>query len=204
MSDTVSSTLGEQHRQHHRDAEELAAGLEAVRSSPADEGVIELITLRPALLERLDVESATFDPVSGTLGDTWSERPSRRTPDGGPNPAAQVTVMNSRAAQLVAGSRDRWSLAGDQVYVNLDVSLDNLPTGTRLHLGDAVLEVTDAPHTGCAKFSERFGVDALRLTATPEGRSLRLRGINTRVVTGGRASVGDVVRVERPSHEGDA
>ena len=183
---------------HHRSADELAAGLDHVRVAPADRGTVELLAVRPALDERLLPTTVEISTELGVVGDTWNERPSRRTPDGGPNPAAQVTVMSSRAVALVAGHRSRWALAGDQVYADLDLSRDNLPTGTRLHLGDAVLEVTDAPHTGCAKFSERFGVEALRLTATPEGTALRLRGINTRVVRGGSVSVGDEVSVERP------
>ena len=183
---------------HHRSADELAKGLDHVRVAPTDRGTVELLAVRPALDERLLPTTVEISTELGVVGDTWNERPSRRTPDGGPNPAAQVTVMSSRAVALVAGHRSRWALAGDQVYADLDLSRDNLPTGTRLHLGDAVLEVTDAPHTGCAKFSERFGVEALRLTATPEGTALRLRGINTRVVRGGSVSVGDEVSVERP------
>jgi MOSC domain-containing protein YiiM len=106
--------------------------------------------------------------------------------------------MNARAAELVAASRDRWPLAGDQLYVDLDLSTENLPTGTLLRIGDAELEVTAAPHTGCAQFKERFGVEALRLTATPDGRFLRLRGINTRVVRGGEIRPGHRVEVVRP------
>lgn len=192
------TATGTEHEHHHRNAEELATGLEAVRRSPLDSGTVELVVIRPAVGERVLLERAEISPSVGVVGDTWDQRPSRRTPDGGPNPAAQVTVMNSRAVELVAGGRERWPLAGDQIYVDLDLSLENLPTGTQLHLGDAVLEVTDAPHTGCAKFSERFGVDALRLTATPEGKQLRLRGINTAVVRGGSFAVGDQVVVERP------
>jgi MOSC domain-containing protein YiiM len=186
------------HVPHHRDADQLAAGLEHVRLSPADEGSVQMLVIRPAVLEREVLDRVEISETSGVVGDTWDQRPSRRTPDGGPNPAAQVTVMNSRAVDLVAGDRDRWPLAGDQIYVDLDLGLDNLPTGTLLRLGGAVLEVTDAPHTGCAQFSERFGVDALRLTATPEGKAMRLRGINTRVVLGGQVAVGDAVAVERP------
>ena len=119
-------------------------------------------------------------------------------PDGSANPAAQVTVMNARAALLVAGTPDRMPLAGDQVYADLDLSTDNLPTGTILDFGDCALEVTDEPHTGCKQFSARFGVEALRLTATPEGRFLRLRGINARVVRPGVLRVGDTVTVVRP------
>jgi MOSC domain-containing protein YiiM len=186
------------HVPHHRDAEQLASGLDHVRRSPIDVGSVQMLVIRPALLEREVREQVEISETTGVVGDTWHERPSRRTPGGGPNPAAQVTVMNSRAVDLVAGERDRWPLAGDQVYVDLDLGLENLPTGTRLHLGSAVLEVTDAPHTGCAKFTERFGVDALKLTATPEGKAMRLRGINTRVAKGGAVAVGDTVTVARP------
>ncbi len=182
----------------HRSADELSDGLHHVRAAPRDSGRLELIVVRPEVDERESWDAATVDLRLGIVGDTWIERGSRRTPDGSANPDAQVTVMNARAAELVAGSQDRWELAGDQLYVDLDVSVTNLPTGTRLVIGDAELEVTDAPHTGCAKFSERFGVDALKATATPEGRELRLRGINTRVVHGGDISVGDRVRVVRP------
>ena len=187
------------HETYYRTADELLAGVEHVRRSPLDEGVVEMLVIRPSAGERIVLESATIAAGSGLLGDTWSTRGSSRTPDGGPNPEAQVTVMNARAVDLVATTRERWPLAGDQVYVDLDLSLDNLPTGTRLHLGGAQLEVTASPHTGCAQFSERFGVDALRLTATPQGRALRLRGINTRVVSDGEVRVGDVVRVQRPA-----
>jgi hypothetical protein len=187
------------HDRFHRGQDDLAAGLEHVRRSPRDTGVVEMLVVRPGKGERDVLETAAIDTEVGVVGDNWPERGSTRTADGGPNPDAQVTVMNSRAVDLVAVHRERWPLAGDQVYVDLDLGLDNLPTGTLLRLGSSVLEVTAAPHTGCAQFSERFGVDALKLTATPDGRALRLRGINTRVVQGGTVSVGDEVRVERPT-----
>ena len=187
-----------EHEPFHVDAEALAAGLDDVRKSPSDGGTVELIVLRPAVDERELHDEVAADLSLGLVGDTWVERGSSRTPDGGPNPDAQVTVMNIRAARLVAADDSRVPLAGDQVYVDLDLSTENLPTGTVLDFGDAALEVTAAPHTGCAKFSARFGVDALRLTATPEGRFLRLRGINTRVVRAGAIRRGDVVRVTRP------
>jgi hypothetical protein len=189
------------HAEFHRDAETLRAGIDDVRRSPRDEGTLHALVVRPATYVRRSLDTATLDLALGVVGDTWIERGSRRTPDGGPNPEAQVTVMNSRAAQLVAGSRDRWSLAGDQLYVDLDLSVDNLPTGTLLTIGDAQLEVTAAPHTGCAQFKDRFGIEALRLTATPDGRELRLRGINTRVVRPGDVSVGESVVVTRPSSD---
>jgi hypothetical protein len=187
------------HAEFHRDAETLRAGVDDVRRSPRDQGTLTAVVVRPAVYERRLLDTATLDLAVGVVGDSWIERGSRRTPDGGPNPEAQVTVMNSRAVDLVAGSRDRWALAGDQLYVDLDLSVDNLPTGTLLTIGDAQLEVTAAPHTGCAQFKDRFGVEALRLTATPDGRELRLRGINTKVVRPGDISVGATVHVSRPA-----
>lgn len=121
------------------------------------------------------------------------------TPDGSAHPGDQVTVMNTRFARLIAATEDRIPLAGDQLYVDLDLSTSNLPTGTRLEFSEVVLEVTDLPHTGCEKFQARFGMPALRQTNTPEGRELRLRGINTTVVTGGMLHQGEVARVSRPS-----
>jgi hypothetical protein len=198
MSDEADHGDPSPHAAHHRDPETLRAGVDAVRRSPRSSGPLEAVVVRPAKSERLDLQTAVLDVSVGVVGDTWTDRGSARTTDGGPNPEAQVTVMNSRAADLVAGSRDRWSLAGDQLYVDLDLSVTNLPTGAVLTIGEAQLEVTAAPHTGCAQFKERFGVEALRLTATPDGRELRLRGINTRVVRGGAVAVGDKVDVTRP------
>ncbi len=191
--------MTDEQARHHRTAEALRAGLDHVRAAPADGGRVELLVVRPASGERRELAEAPVDLDLGMVGDTWIERGSRRSPDGGPDPDAQVTVMSSRAAGLMAGPRERWSLAGDQVYLDLDLSPDNLPTGTVLVIGDVQLEVTATPHTGCARFAERFGTDALRLTAAPEGRALRLRGINTRVVVGGTMRVGDVVEVRRPA-----
>jgi hypothetical protein len=186
-----------EHTPFHRTPDELLAGVDHVRESPRDAGVLELVVVRPAKYERRVLDTATLDLGLGVVGDSWIERGSNRTADGGPNPEAQVTVMNSRAVHLVAVTRERWPLAGDQLYVDLDLSTENLPTGTILEIGDAQLEVTAAPHTGCSQFKERFGVEALRLTATTDGRFLRLRGINTRVVRGGDVRPGDTVRVVR-------
>jgi len=187
-----------EHESFYRSPEELLAGVDRVRESPRDQGVVELVVARPAKYDRRILDTATIDLELGVLGDTWIERGSSRTVDGGPNPEAQVTVMNSRAADLVAATRERWPLAGDQLYVDLDLSTENLPTGTLLRIGEAELEVTAAPHTGCAQFKARFGVEALRLTATADGRFLRLRGINTRVVRGGDIRPGDTIEVVRP------
>ena len=179
----------------HISIDELRAGLDHVRGAPADSGTLELIARRPAEEQREILEAGELDLSAGLIGDMWAERPSSSTPDGGPNPEAQVTVMNARAAALVAGPEtDRWAQAGDQLYVDLDLSHANLPAGARLRIGDAVLEVTEAPHLGCGKFSRRFGVDAVKLVNSEIGRALRLRGVNARVVTPGPVRRGDPVR----------
>ncbi len=178
----------------HRTMAQLEAGLDGVRQSPKDEGTLELIARRPQRLERELVDEGTLDVEVGLVGDNWSTRGSTVTPDGLPDPEMQVTLMNSRAADLVAGGRERWHIAGDQLYVDMDISRTNLPPGARLAIGAAVLEVSAKPHTGCAKFSERFGKDALRLVSSAMGQELCLRGINTKVVQSGVVRVGDTVR----------
>ncbi len=178
----------------HLSIAELAAGLREVRGSPSDSGTIELIARRPAVDEREVLTEAALDVVTGLEGDTWLVRGSSRTPDGSSHPGMQVTVMNVRAALLVARDPARRVLAGDQLFVDFDLSIANLPPGTRLVLGSAVLEVSDQPHTGCAKFSARFGLDALRFVNSPLGRELRLRGLNARVVVSGIVRTGDTIR----------
>ena len=134
-----------------------------------------------------------LDLDQGLVGDMWKARGSSRTPDRSANLDAQLTLMNARAAQAIAGSKERRPLAGDQLYVDLDLSIENLPAGTRLAVGDAVIEVTPEPHTGCAKFSARFGTEALKFVNKSPGRELRLRGVNTRVVTAGAVRAGDAI-----------
>jgi MOSC domain-containing protein YiiM len=171
---------------------ELEAGLDEVRAAPRQEGTLELIVRRPAVEEREVVEAAQLDLQLGLVGDNWSAR--GRSGGRPANTKAQVTVKSARAAALVAGERERWQLAGDQLYVDFDLSGDNIPPGTRLEIGEAVIEVTDEPHTGCKKYSARFGLDALMFVNSPDGRALNLRGINTRVVKPGTIRVGDTVR----------
>ncbi len=168
--------------------------MDEVRQSPTDNGVVELIVRRPDPDEREVLAKATIDLTDGVVGDNWRVKGSPSTTDGSSNPLAQITIMNSRAVALIAGDRERWPLAGDQLYVDLDLSGDNLPAGTRLAVGSAVLEVTDKPHTGCTKFSARFGSDAWRFVNSPVGRKLNLRGINTKVVTPGTIETGALVR----------
>jgi MOSC domain-containing protein YiiM len=168
----------------HLELPVLEQGLEEIRRSPADDGKVELIVRRPDVNERETVTEARLDTTEGLVGDRWQ----------GSDPRSQVTVMNARAVALLAQTPDRWPLAGDQLYVDLDLSPDNLPPGTRIQVGEAVLEVSDKPHRGCKKFGERFGIDALRFVNSTVGYSLNLRGINTMVVRPGTVRAGDLVR----------
>ena len=170
---------------------ELEAGLKEIRRSPTDDGVLCLIVRRPAVDQRESIETGQLDAEDGLVGDSWRARGSKRTLDGSADPAAQITIMNTRLATLLAGSVEAAAVAGDQLYIDLDLSESALPAGTRLTLGDAVVEVSATPHTGCAKFGARFGPDALRFVSTAEGRTMRLRGMNVRVVQGGTIRVGD-------------
>jgi hypothetical protein len=172
----------------------LETGLDHIRRSPADLGRIELIVARPAAGERKVLAEAELDPACGLAGDTWAMRGSSRTADGSAHPDMQLTLMNARAALLVAGAPDRRPLCGDQLYVDLDLSPDSLPAGTRLAMGTAVIEITAQPHTGCKKFAARFGIDALRFVNSRTGRSLRLRGVNCRVLVAGTVRAGEVIR----------
>jgi hypothetical protein len=178
----------------HPTTVELTNGLDRILRSPSDEGGLKLIVRRRGESEREVLTEATLDRTEGLLGDTWRSRGSRRTPDRLADPKMQLTVMNARVAALVAVDDDRWKLAGDQLYVDLDLSEANLPPGSRLAVGSAVIEVTDAPHLGCKKFRERFGEDALRFVNSDVGRELRLRGVNTKVVGSGRLELGDTIR----------
>jgi hypothetical protein len=172
--------------------EQLEGSLDRILDSPRDQGVVVLLVRRPAVGRRELPAEAPLDLASGLVGDNWLDRGSRSTPDGSADPQRQVTVMNARVAELVAGGTERMPLAGDQLYLDLDISVVNLPAGSLLAVGDAVLEVSDVPHLGCAKFVERFGEDAMRFVNSRAGRQLRLRGMNTRVVQPGIIRVGDL------------
>ena len=182
----------------HLTTSQLEAGVDDVRRAPSDAGRLELIVRRPAVDEREVLDTGELDLAVGLVGDTWNQRSSRRTEDGSPHPDMQLNIMNARAAALIAGGRDRWPLAGDQLYVDIDLRDENLPAGTRLAIGSAVIEVMARPHTGCDKFVARFGIDAMRFVNSPTGRALRLRGLNARVVQAGRVQPGDDVRKVTP------
>jgi hypothetical protein len=178
----------------HLSANELEAGLDHIRGAPADDGVLEMIVRRPEVGKREIVEAGELDETEGLVGDNWRFRGSRRTADGSPHPDMQLNLMSSRVAGLVAQDRKRWHLAGDQLFVDLDLSAANLPPGTHLSIGSAVIEITREPHTGCQKFLARFGLDATKFVNSPLGRELQLRGVNARVVQRGTIRCGDRVR----------
>jgi len=181
------------------DGADLERELRHVAAAPTGSGVLEAIARRPDYGEREVLEHAVLDEDEGLLGDSWHWRYNTRTADGRPDPLGQLNIMCSRAVTLIAGStdRDHWVLAGDQLYLDLDLSEAGTPAGTRLTIGEAEIEITAKPHRGCPKFSARFGSDALRLVNSDIGLALNLRGRNARVVRGGTIRVGDpVVRVD--------
>jgi MOSC domain-containing protein YiiM len=173
----------------------LEAGLEHILQSPRQDGAIRMIVRRPRIDEREVLDEGTLDLIEGLTGDNWKPRGNHRTPDGSADPDRQLTVMNCRVAALVAQQKERWPLAGDQIFVDLDLSFDNLPEGSRLKVGSATIVVTPPPHNGCKKFTERFGVDATAFISTPLGKQLRMRGLNAKVVEPGVIRVGDIAKI---------
>lgn len=187
----------------HRTRDELEAGLAHVAAAPRDGGALEMIVLRPDVDARATPDHAVLTVDGGVEGDTWPTRGSRHTEDGSANPEQQIAVINARYLDLIAGGRDRWPLAGDQLVVDLDLSQDSLQPGDRLRLGEAVVEVTPHPHRGCVKFRDRFGLAAVQFANGAVGTPLRLRGLYVRVVVGGTVRVGDrISRVEVPASVG--
>lgn len=174
--------------------EELEAALDHLRQTPKDDGVVELIVRRPHVDQREVIDEAELDPVRGLLGDNWITRGSSRTPDGSPHPDMQINIMNVRVTALVAQEKERWPLAGDQFYIDMDLSKENLPAGSRIEIGSAVLEVSPYPHLGCQKFVARFGIDAMKFVNSEVGKQLCLRGINAKVIQGGTVKVGTKAR----------
>ena len=174
--------------------EALTAGLDGIRESPKARGVLELIVRRPRTEVREVLDEGALDLVEGLVGDNWKARGSSQTDDGSAHPEMQLTLTNARVMALVAQEKQLWPLAGDQLYVDFDLSVDNIPPGTRLSLGEAVVQITEPPHTGCKKYAARFGLEALKFISSPEGKRLQLRGVNAKVIRPGAIRVGDAVR----------
>ena len=181
-------------RSMHPSAEELGRRLAAAGASPRDGGRLVAIFARPASGERLPLAEGVLDPVAGLEGDDWRARGSRRTADGRAHPEMQLTLMDVRILAAIAGHPSRFALAGDQLIVDLELGAEQLPPGTELVIGAAVIAITAFPHTGCAKFAERYGAPALALVSTAEGRRRNLRGVNARIVRRGTVRVGDPIR----------
>jgi hypothetical protein len=170
---------------NHLTTLEIEARMDDVLASPSEVGTVELIVRRPDEDLREELEIGELDVERGLVGDCW--RPS----DG---EGCQITLMNSRFAAMIAQDDSRRALAGDQLFVDLDLSEPNVPAGTRLAVGDAMLEVTSEPHNGCRKFVERFGRDAMVFANSEIGKRHHLRGIYARVVVSGKVRRGDEVR----------
>ena len=175
--------------------QELEKGLPKILASTKEFGILHLIVRRPEVNQREELAVGELDVREGLMGDTWKVRSSSRTTDGSAHPDMQINIMNSHVIDLLTQDKSRWSEAGDQLYVDMDLSAANLPPGTKLRIGNAELMVTNQPHTGCGKFSERFGSDALKFVNSPVGRELNLRGINAKVVKSGTIKQGD--RIEK-------
>lgn len=178
----------------HLTTAELEAGIATIAQAPKDGGVLALIVRRPQSEDREVLTEGQLDLVEGLVGDNWRTRGSSRTADGSAHPDMQLNIMNARAIDLIAQDKERWQLAGDQLFLDMDISAENLPPGTRLALGSAIIEVTPEPHTGCKKFVARFGLDAMLFVNSPVGKALRLRGLNAKVVQPGVIRVGDVAK----------
>lgn len=178
----------------HRSQTDLEAGLENIKGSPRDNGMLYMIVVRPMKRERAVPWFSHLSPEAGVEGDHWVQGSWKSLPNGTPDPNVQITLMNSRCLDLIATSKDRWPLAGDNLIVDLNLSAENLKPGQKLALGTAILEVSDIPHTGCMKFRERFGVEALKFVSSKVARELRLRGLFARVIKAGEIRVGDRIR----------
>ena len=184
-------------KQDFRSLADLEAGLDHILESPSGSGTVEMIVRRPDTDQREVLEYADLDTIEGLVGDNWIMRGSSRTADGSAHPDMQINLMNSRVIGLISGPKDNWAIAGDQFFVDLDLTPHNMPPGSRLALGSAELEITNIPHTGCAKFAQRFGVAAERFVNSASGLELNLRGVNAKVVTAGSVKIGDSITKTR-------
>jgi len=178
----------------HLTRAELLAGLPEILAAPKDDGRVDGIVVRPASEQREEVESIGISLAGGFEGDHWVRGCWMSTEDGRPHPDVQICIMSSRCIALIAEDRDNWAPAGDNLFVDMDLTPSNLPPGTQLSVGTAVIEITDTPHKGCAKFIERYGRDACVFVNMGDGDKYKLRGIYARVVKDGQLSLGDTIK----------
>ncbi len=178
----------------HLTTEELEAGLENIRQSPKDKGILDMIVRRPQIEAREILSAGKLDLIDGLEGDNWKARGSSSTHDKSAHPEMQINIMNSRVIALLAQEKERWQLAGDQLFIDMDLSAENLPAGTKLSIGEAILQVTAEPHAGCKKFTARFGLEAMKFVNSALGKELHLRGVNAKVIQAGTIRVSDSVR----------
>src|SRR5688572_8480293 len=178
----------------HLSPEEVEEGVQNIKQAPKDSGSLQMIVRRPAVDGREMVTKAKLDTSLGLEGDNWKDRGSSHTSDNSADPEAQITLMNSRVIDLLTNEKELWQLAGDQLFVEIDLSVDNLPPLSKIQIGSAILEISAKPHTGCKKFSGRFGIEALEFISTPLGKSLRMRGVNAKVIQSGEIQVGNTVK----------
>lgn len=175
----------------HVTRESLDGRLPELRSLDTDAGTLELIVVRPTEGERETPETAELTIEDGLVGDRWQ---AHGETNGRVDRHNQLTIASTHLLGLIA-EPERWPLAGDNLLVDIGLDKANLPAGTRLAIGETVVvQISEEPHTGCAKFSARFGSDALKFINSPEGRELRLRGLNAQVIVPGTISTGDAVR----------
>jgi hypothetical protein len=177
----------------HVSRDELDARLDELRALDAHEGTLELIVVRPSEGQRETPPTAELTLEDGLVGDRWRASAHLRE-DGTVSRENQLTLTSTRMLGLIA-EPERWPLAGDNLLVDMGLDMESLPIGSRLAIGDeVVVQISKIPHTGCAKYSARFGSDALKFINSPEGRALRLRGVNAHVVQPGTVSTGDAIR----------
>jgi MOSC domain-containing protein YiiM len=179
----------------HLTTPELEQTLPTVLASPRDVGRLEVIVVRPTADERQTPASILITPERGVEGDHWlSDFPTDPTHNE-MHLDSQVSLMNARFLRQIAVEEEAVCLAGDNLVVDLDLSEENLPAGSRLAIGDAVtLEITATPHTGCTKLAARYGQESRAFMNNPRGTALHLRGRYARVLTAGTATIGDTVR----------
>ena len=178
----------------HLTAEDIEAHLDYVMDAPADRGRLEAIVVRPASDQRALREAVYLSPEGGLEGDRWAATAAQSVPGDGKDPRAQqVSLMNARLLRLIAADDERMALAGDNLIVDLDLSQANLPAGQKLAIGEVVIQISDQPHTGCGKFAQRFGPDAVRFINAAERKPLRLRGVYARVLEAGTIHTGDAI-----------